>query len=471
MVEKIKLETRVKKVLGDMMTPVSIYLRIRDKFPHSVLLESTDYYDDQNCFSFVCCDPIASFTVKRGVVTEKRPDGSSKTKEHENYQDVFQRLKEFSELFDDQGVGADSKIPNGVFGYITFDGVQYFEDIKFSAERDEKRDIPDIQYRFFRYIIAFDHYRNEVYLLENDLDCLGDSRLEELEYQISSGEGALYRFRQVGDQRSNMTDPEHEEMILKCKEHIYRGDVFQIVPSRRFEQDFEGDDFNVYRALRVINPSPYLFYFDFGSFRIFGSSPEAELITEDGTATIFPIAGTYKRSGNDEEDERQIAALLEDPKENAENVMLGDIAINDLSKHCDSVEVETYKEAQRYSHVIHLVSKVNGKMRPDVSSVNLLADTFPAGTLSGAPKYRAMELIDRYERGNRGYYGGAIGIIGLNGDSNHAIMIRTFMSKDGTLYRQAGGGVVADSVPEREVQEVNNKLGALKAALDMAETL
>ena len=249
--------------------------------------------------------------------------------------------------------------------------------------------------------------------------------------------------------------------------------MFQIVLSRRFIQRYEGDDFRLYRALRSINPSPYLFYFDFGSFRIFGSSPETHCRIEGGKAYIDPIAGTAKRTGDSEADRKAAEYLRNDPKENAEHVMLVDLARNDLSRNCHNVKVDFYKDLQYYSHVVHLVSRVSGELDmagtgDGADTVKTFLDTFPAGTLSGAPKVRAMQLIAEYEPHRRGPYGGCIGYIGLNGSLNQAITIRTFVSRNGELTFQAGGGIVAKSDVEYELQEVNNKLAALRKAITMA---
>jgi len=223
--------------------------------------------------------------------------------------------------------------------------------------------------------------------------------------------------------------------------------------------------------LRSINPSPYLFFFDYGDFKIFGSSPEAQLIVKDGKAEIHPIAGTYKRTGNDEQDAELAKQLAQDDKENSEHVMLVDLARNDLSRNGNLVNVETYREVQYFSHVIHLVSKVTGMKKADISTLKIVADTFPAGTLSGAPKHMAMQLIEKYEKTSRGYYGGAIGFMDFNGNFNHAIMIRTFLSKNHELHFQAGAGLVAASNADDELQETYNKLGALNKALEIAETI
>jgi anthranilate synthase component 1 len=466
-------KSEVRQIVGDTLTPVSLYLRLRDRFPGTCLLESADYQPNENCFTYICVNPVAGFKVAEGVQSVWYPDGSESKTVIGNKREVLPALRQFLEGFDVEIEDRFSFISNGLFGYVAFDSIEYFEDIEISREEDCSRRIPAIFYQAFEYLIAINHYRHEMYLVRNSCEGMKSAglSLDDLETLITRSEYALHPFQMVGSETSNFDDASHREMIEACKKHVYRGDVFQIVPSRRFEQPFQGDEFNVYRALRVVNPSPYLFFFDFGGFRIFGSSPEAELIVSDGQAAIFPIAGTCPRTGDEERDEEAVAALVADPKENAEHVMLVDLARNDLSKHCSNVRVERYKEVHRYSHVIHLVSQVVGDMNDRVSAIELLADTFPAGTLSGAPKYRAMELIDRYERGERSFYSGAIGFLGFDGSCNHAIVIRSFLSKNNVLYRQAGGGVVADSEPQKEVEEVVNKLMALKRALEMAERL
>ena len=288
---------------------------------------------------------------------------------------------------------------------------------------------------------------------------------------ISAQTHATFNFNCIDKPKSNLTDDDYKKMVNQAKAHCQRGDVFQLVLSRRFQQKFNGDEFNVYRALRSVNPSPYLFYFDYGDFKIFGSSPEAQLVVQNNKAEIHPIAGTFKRTGNDQKDADSALKLSKDPKENAEHVMLVDLARNDLSRNGSNVKVETYKEIQYFSHVIHLVSKVTAQLKANSSSLQVAADTFPAGTLSGAPKPKALELIEKYENLNRNTYGGAIGVIDFKGNYNHAIIIRSFLSKNHELFYQAGAGIVADSTPENELQEVFNKLGALNKALKFAETL
>jgi anthranilate synthase component 1 len=448
-----KYKVITEKFLADTLTPVNVFLRLRQKFPEILLLESADYRGSENSLSFICFNPLLKFTA----------DEKSEPKK------VLQDLIKFISSVE---IEQDEKIPNGFFGYCTYDAIRFFEDIELKAEKEELRAIPEIRYGFYEFVIVFNHFKNEISLLHNKaVNGKASLTLENVKEIIFRGDIGSYPFKREGSETSNLSDAEHLEMINKCKKHIARGDVFQIVPSRRFIQKYSGDEFNVYRVLRSINPSPYLFYFDFGDYRMFGSSPEAQISIKNKSASIYPIAGTYPRSADHANDRELAETLKADPKENAEHVMLVDLARNDLSKHCKGVNVEVYKEVQFYSHVIHLVSKVTGELSNKAHPVSILADTFPAGTLSGAPKYRAMQLIDQYERGNRGIYGGCIGLITTGGDIVHGIAIRSFLSKDNHLFYQAGGGVVFDSNPEAEVSEVKNKLGALKQAILEAEKL
>jgi anthranilate synthase component I len=469
--KKYAFKTFHKKLLADINTPVSIYLRLRDKFPNSILLESSDYHGNENSFSFICCHPIASIRVEDGMLHESYPDGSHRQTSLEEV-NLSLKIKEFSDCFEPDPSCNFSFINNGLFGYTTYDSVQYFDDITFTQDIGEDRKIPELYYSIYRFVIAINHFRNEMYLFDHQCNGEGEKdEIEMVEYQIRNKDYPVYKFSSTGEEASNFTDEEFLESLDKVKAHNHRGDVFQLVLSRRFSKKFTGDEFNVYRSLRSINPSPYLFYFDYGNFKIFGSSPEAQIVIKSGKAIIHPIAGTFRRTGNDQEDERLAERLKNDPKENSEHVMLVDLARNDLSRNCSNVVVESFREIQFYSHVIHLVSRVSGDILEGMPTMKIVADTFPAGTLSGAPKYRAMELIDEYERGKRGYYGGCIGFIGFNGYFNHAIMIRSFLSKDNTLHYQAGAGIVSDSVVENELHEVNNKLMALKTAITMAEEI
>lgn len=465
-----QISTRHKKLLADTLTPVSIYLKLRDRFVNTILLESSDYHGNENSFTYICCDPVAFFKLNQNVVTQQFPDGQQVNLTLENPRDAVQTLYAFAQSFKSEKSGFPF-ISNGLFGHMTYDAVSYFEDITIQPASPET-DIDQIFYQVYRYVIAINHFKNELYIFEHQYGDSGqESGIEQIEILIKNRNFPKYDFQIASDETSNVTDDEMRAVIQKGIDHCLRGDVFQIVPSRRFSRNFQGDEFNVYRALRSINPSPYLFYFDYGSYKIFGSSPEKQIFIKNGQAEIHPIAGTFRRTGDDQADAEAAQALLNDPKETAEHVMLVDLARNDLSRSCDAVKVTNYKEVQYYSHVIHLVSKVVGKMNEGVNPLQLVADTFPAGTLSGAPKHNAMKLIDQMETSNRSIYGGAIGFMDFNGDFNHAIAIRTFLSKNNTLFFRAGMGVVAKSNVESELQEINSKLAALRKAIEFAEEI
>lgn len=464
---KYHLKTDYKQILADTITPVSVYLKIRDRFPNSILLESSDYRANDNTFSYICFNPIASITVQNERITQEFPDGSSQSAAIEASTDVVATLDQFCQKFEVKDNGFKF-INNGIFGYMSYDAVRYFESI-YISKKEGSLQIPDIYYAVYQNIIAINHFKNEAYLFAHCYQT--DSNITEIEQLLNVRNFASYNFVKEGEPTSNLKDEEYKEHVKLAKKHCQRGDVFQLVLSRRFSQGFKGDEFNVYRALRSINPSPYLFYFDYGDFKIFGSSPEAQLVVKDGKAEIHPIAGTFKRTGNDEEDAALAIQLTKDDKENSEHVMLVDLARNDLSRNGNMVNVENYREVQYFSHVIHLVSKVTGQKKKDIPTMKVVADTFPAGTLSGAPKHRAMQLIEQYEKTSRDYYGGAIGFMDFKGNFNHAIMIRTFLSKNHELHYQAGAGLVAASKPEDELQETYNKLGALNKALTIAEQI
>ncbi|GET20790.1 anthranilate synthase component I family protein [Prolixibacter denitrificans] len=465
----IKFSPRVKEILADTVTPVSIYLKLRDIYPNTLLLESSDYHGNENSYSFICIKPEATFMVEQNNIRIKYPHQQDEIRPVEKHGQVADELDAFFQSF--KPSNGISGIPaNGLFGYVSYDGVQYFETIKFKNPVKPEYAIPEIRYSFYRYIIAINHHMNRVQLIEN-LPEGEEETIAELEGLLANRNYATFTFDTHSEETSNITDEAYKEMVTRGKEHCHRGDVFQIVLSRQYNQPFHGDEFNVYRALRNINPSPYLFYFDYGDYKIFGSSPEAQLQIKDRKVSINPIAGTFRRTGDDEQDRQLAEKLAADPKENAEHVMLVDLARNDLSRNAENVEVEQFREVQYYSHVIHLVSKVSGYLPKNSNAFRVNGDSFPAGTLSGAPKYRAMELIDQYENQNRGYYGGCIGYIGFDNHFNHAIMIRSFLSKNATLYYQAGAGIVSESNEENELQEVNNKLAALKKAIQLAREI
>ncbi len=459
--------TATRRILGDLLTPVGVYMRVRDLHPRSALMESSDYHGTENSRSFIALRPLASIAVGHGTATATYPDGTKESRPIDGRHRVEDAIGDFLGSFRVEGDGSSLC---GLYGYTSFNAVSYFENIAVKDTTMERNDAPDILYILYRYVIAFDHFDNSLTMVEMLADG-EESSLGDLERALGAQGVAEYGFRTVGGTTSTLTDGEHKANIRKGIAHCLRGDVFQIVLSRRFSQRYEGDDFNLYRALRSINPSPYLFYFDFGGFRILGSSPETHCRIQGGRAYIDPIAGTARRTGNREEDAKSAEYLRNDPKENSEHVMLVDLARNDLSRNCSGVGVDFYKDMQLYSHVIHLVSRVSGTLLEGADPVKAFIDTFPAGTLSGAPKVRAMQLISEYEPHDRGIYGGCIGFIGLDGELNQAITIRTFVSRDGELWFQAGGGIVADSDEDYELREVNNKLGALRRAIELAETI
>ena len=461
------LYTNYKKILADTITPVSIYLKIRDKYPNSILLESSDYHANDNSFSYICFKPIASIKVENDTIEQTYPDKSFK-KNHAKNISVTEEIHKFTQRFKIDSEEQFKFINNGIFGYTAYDTVKYFEDVEISKKPDSL-DIPDIYYAVYQNIIAINHFNNEAYIFAHCFDT--ENNIDEILQIIKTKNFSSYNFSRDGGISSNLSDEDYKSHVELAKKHCARGDVFQLVLSKKFSQDFKGDEFNVYRSLRNVNPSPYLFYFDYGDFKIFGSSPEAQLVVSKGQAEIHPIAGTFKRTGNDEKDAESAKQLANDEKENAEHVMLVDLARNDLSRNGNQVKVETYREVQFFSHVIHLVSKVTGNKHENVSTMQVVADTFPAGTLSGAPKHRAMQLIEKYEKTSRAFYGGAIGFMDFEGNYNHAIMIRTFLSKNHQLHWQAGAGIVSKSSPENELQEVYNKLGALTKAIELAEDI
>jgi anthranilate synthase component 1 len=462
--KKIDLRTESKRMLADVYTPVSIYLRLRDRFRDTILLESTDAHVAENSYSFICINAIGGIEVKDAKTIEiKYPNQDPIKQEADQIDNQLWGYMQGYQVV--PHTHKETNFAQGLFGYTSFDAIPLFETISFADTK--KTNIPLIRYRLYQYVIVFDHYKDELFICQNLLaNEQADTSL--IESLIRNKDVPQFPFTPVGDERSNVSDDAYTTMVEKGIQHCLRGDVFQIVLSRRFEQSFKGDEFNVYRALRSVNPSPYLFFFDYGDYKLMGSSPEAQLIVRNNKAVMHPIAGTFKRTGNDEEDKALSVKLLEDAKENAEHVMLVDLARNDLSRSCKAVTVSQFKQVKFYSHVIHLVSEVVGTLGDAANPFNVLAQTFPAGTLSGAPKFKALEIIDGLEPTARGYYGGAIGFVGFNGDFNHAIMIRSFLSKDNTLYYQAGAGVVVSSNPESELQEVNNKLNALKKAVVLA---
>jgi len=464
--KKIKLNNYHKKIFADTITPVEVYLKIRDIYPNSLLLENSDYMLANNNYSFICFNQIGYIKIKNNEITFSYPGEAVTSKQLSKNEKVSDVIHQYLDRFETSK--SDFKfLNNGLFGFMSHESVKYFDSI--NIENKDDFDIPDIYYGLYQNIIAISQYNHEAHIFCNTID--NSSNLESIEAILNNKSYSVFRFKKDGQPESIITDNEYLEYVKKAKDHCKRGDVFQLVLSRRFMQKFSGDEFNVYRALRSINPSPYLFFFDYGDYKIFGSSPEAQIIIKDGKSEIHPIAGTFKRTGNDKEDHITATELAKDPKENSEHIMLVDLARNDLSRSGNNVKVEKNREIQFYSHVIHLVSKVTAILKKNIKPFKVVEDTFPAGTLTGAPKHKALELIEKYEKVNRNFYGGAIGYIDFNGNFNHAIIIRSFFSQNNILNYQAGAGIVIDSVPEKELEEVKNKLGALDKALNDAELI
>lgn len=466
----IQLKTTVKSTLSDLFTPIGIYLRLRDQFRDTILLESAGNQNNDNNFSFIAVNAIAGIEIKNYTEAQIKFPLESAEKINIEKEKLTDLLQDFSQSFECEEPNlAIGKSAQGFFGYTSYDAIPFFENIKFK-EASEENKIPLLRYRLYQYVIAINHHNDEMFLIENKISGL-KSEISVIENLIQQKNAPIFPFQKIGEEASNLTDEEYRDAVETAKKHCFRGDVFQLVLSRRFQQKFMGDEFNVYRALRNINPSPYLFFFDYGDYKLLGSSPESQLIIKNGNAIIHPIAGTFKRTGNVEEDLKAAEELRIDAKENAEHTMLVDLARNDLSILGKNTKVSKLKEIQFFSHVIHMVSEVTTEVSEDQNPYEMIATTFPQGTLSGAPKYRAMQLIDDYEKTSRSYYGGSIGFVGFDGSCNQAIMIRTFLSKNNTLFYQAGAGIVAKSSAENELQEVNNKLGALKKAILKAEKL
>lgn len=472
--KQIEINTSFKKLLSDVYTPVGIYLRLRDRFRDTILLESTDFHAGENSYSFIGINAIAGIEITNPTEIEFKLPGKTPEKlKIDKTTSITEHLWNFMQRFTiKEAAKKPVNIAQGLFGYTTYDAIQFFDNLTLNpspAERDLPL-IPLMRYRLYQYVIAINHFKDELFICENHINNIA-SEIDVVESLIKSKDVPAYPFKIKDTETSTIKDGEYIEMVKKGIASCHRGDVFQIVLSRKFNQSFTGDEFNVYRALRSINPSPYLFYFDYGDYKLMGSSPESQLIIENNKAIVHPIAGTFKRTGDDITDKALADKLLVDEKENAEHVMLVDLARNDLSRMCDEVKVSQFSKIQYYSHVIHLVSEVTGNVKEKTNPFDLLSVTFPAGTLSGAPKYKAMQLINKYEASPRSYYGGCIGFMGFDGSCNHAIMIRTFLSKDNSLTYQAGAGIVAVSQPESELQEVNNKLNALKKAIEIAENI
>ncbi len=454
---------------ADTLTPVSIYLKLRDQFANSIILESSEYQSKEGHYSYICCDPVAHFKVEKSQLEIQYPGLPIEKTEIKN-SDMSTRLSLFLKYFE-KTKGSSELLSNAAFGYMNFEAFRYADTLELKQIKPSNKNIPDVFYQVFRYVLVFNHFTNELHLHKHFYeDNAPDSspELKDIIAYIHGPEKNIYPFKAGMEITSSHSNETFEKLVKKGIDHCHRGDVFQIVLSRSFKRNYQGDDFNIYRSLRRINPSPYLFYFDFGNFKLLGSSPEAQIKVVDNEAIIYPIAGTCKR-GEKAEDKNLESQLKLDPKEKSEHMMLVDLARNDLNRVSKKVQISSLFEAQYFSHVIHMVSKVKGaQLTKNVVDVNL--KTFPAGTLSGAPKYRAIDLIHQLEKEPRSFYGGCIGFYTFQGESNHAIMIRTALCKGNQITIQAGAGVVSMSQPTNELEEVNNKLAAMNSAIEKAET-
>lgn len=458
-------KTIQKKFLADNITPIEFYSKIRNYFPNTLLLEYYNYKINKNNYSIICINPISEIIIDSNKVKIFYPNENyeffSINKKIKIYILIDNFLKKFRSI-------NFTTIYSGLYGYISYESVQYFEKIKFNNYIKDNYRVPQIRFNFYSNLIIFHNIYNKFSIIEHKFPGKTRIKINKLLNLIHKKKFIYFSFNIIENLSSNLTDFEYKKMVNLGKKSCLKGEIFQIVLSRQFQQKFIGDEFNVYRILRYINPSPYLFYFDYSNYKLFGSSPESQLIIKNKKAYIYPIAGTIKRSGNNKKDKKLAKYLIKDAKENSEHVMLVDLARNDLSKNSLKVKVEKYKKIKYFSHVLHMVSKVSGKLKKNIYPIKIFIDTFPAGTLSGAPKYRAMELIDKIENQHRGLYGGSIGFLGLNGNINTAIIIRSFVSKNNILFFQAGGGVVYKSKKENELQEINNKLMALNKAIKSA---
>lgn len=466
---KTNLNYHSEKLLADRINPINIYLALRDQYQHCCLLESSDYQASNQAKSFIAINSIASFQASQNKVTLNYM-GDEQLYQLKSLRDLPKDFEAFKTQLSERINQGQAK--SALFGYHSFEAYSYFEDLNIFRESSET---PDFHYALYEYILVFDHFNNELEIRYFYPESLSDAdkelNIQQLKTQIFSIPKPTFPFSAKGQEESNISDNTFLKNVSEGIQSCKRGDVFQVVLSRCFRQAYQGDEFNLYRAMRSINPSPYLFYFDFGNFRLLGSSPEAALQLEDGKASINPIAGTVKRTGNDEEDSKLAERLAKDPKEQAEHMMLLDLARNDLSKSGNNICIEQQSKLQFFSHVIHLVSTVSAQVDPTTNVSELIANTFPAGTLSGAPKFKAVEIINRLENQARGFYGGSIGVIGLGKEINQAITIRSVLCKDGYLQYQAGAGIVVKSNPQKELEEVKHKLGAVRAAIKMAENL
>jgi len=475
--EEYNLIPMYEIITADLLTPVLAYLKIRENGKQSFLLESVEGSLNLARYSFIGKNPQKIFFNNALALTEK-VDGKEETKQENIFAYVKKELKKFKQPKIDE-------LPDftgGVVGFLGYETISLIE--KVVPRNENGFENADSIFGIYKTILAFDHYKHQIILISN----VDVTEFNSIEAAYQSGKTELAKLRSElkkpiefssdfsfeKDFQTNFSTEEFYKIVEESKQNIIEGDIFQIVLSKRFSTGYSGDLFNVYRALRIINPSPYMYHLEFEhDFTVIGTSPEDLLKVKNGKAQLLPIAGTRRRGKNSEEDKKLETNLLNDPKELAEHTMLVDLGRNDLGRVCkyDSVKVSELMKIQRYSHVMHIVSKVEGELSNDHDALDALQACFPAGTVTGAPKIRAMQLIYEYEKLRRNVYAGAVGYFDFSGNLDMCIAIRTLFAKGKTLYWQAGAGVVADSTPELETKEINNKAAVLVNAMQYAEVI
>ncbi len=461
-------------ITADMLTPVLAYLKIRNEGEQSFLLESVEGTKQLARYSFIGKNPV-SIISNKGMKIEISINGT-KTNIQQN---LFDYLKETLKKYKQPQIEELPDFTGGIVGYIGYENICLIE--KVVNVKENKIGTPDSILGIYKTILAFDHYKHQIILISNVL--IDENSNLNYEYNLALTEINNIKkelrkpieyssgFQLCKTTKEHISDTELKEQILLSKNNICEGDIFQIVLSKRFSAEYKGDLFNVYRALRVINPSPYMYYLEFNNdFTIVGTSPEDLVKVKNRKAQVLPIAGTRKRGNTNEKDKVLEENLINDPKELAEHTMLMDLGRNDLNRICkyDTVNVIEMMKIQRYSHVMHIVSKIEGELRDDKDSIDALKACFPAGTVTGAPKIRAMQLIEEYESEARNVYAGAVGYFDFSGNLDMCIAIRTLFAKNKTIYWQAGAGIVSDSRPELEIKEIKNKSAVLVSALKYA---
>lgn len=464
-----------RRMLADVLTPVSLFLAIREQSNHPFLFESVEGGEQLARYSFLGCNPYQTLLFDGERVTLNRKDGQT-TILNEAY---FEALERLTTQHTEPKLPDLPRLTGGAVGFSSYDTVRQVEYLPDIPPSDI--DVPEAVWSFYDEVYAFDHVKQQVILMKtvfvNEYTDLKRAYEEAQEALTRMEASANQSFRSsnrfsldASDLSSNMNEKQFHHMVETAKTYIYEGDIFQVVLSQRFRVPFKGDKFTLYRALRMVNPSPYLFFLEFNDFALVGSSPEVLVRVTGNEARLLPIAGTRPRGKTHEEDLELEEDLKNDPKEISEHIMLVDLGRNDLSRVCKSgsVHLERNQSIERFSHVMHIVSDVVGEIAPDKSSVDALMKCFPAGTVSGAPKIRAMEIIDELEPSKRGPYAGAVGYFDFSGNMDTCIAIRTMLVTHQTVYIQAGAGIVADSNPANEFEETKNKAGALVEALSVA---